>query len=249
MEDGPPDVPVDFLSERLKELLETMRGIKTDLAILMTRLQEARGRYALEGVVGDARESFGYPESGPSSTDLTIQELDDQFEMLREADVEVYPTGANKSEQPIIVRPSRTEHTNTGLNLIDLYNRAVTDSVARERFREAHQPLRVGTVNAVERRQNPTATINPEFQETTDGDFFAFPTARAGEFAVVPRLGLTIGAVSYHAGALGEMFGNPAYDPTRSYSCYQVRKPAIFKREGDRWQLQSPGELDLGAGD
>src|SRR4029078_12702915 len=138
-----------------------------DLAILMTRLQEARGRYALEGVVGDARESFGYPESGPSSTDLTIQELDDQFEMLREADVEVYPTGANKSEQPIIVRPSRTEHTNTGLNLIDLYNRAVTDSVARERFREAHQPLRVGTVNAVERRQNPTATINPEFQETT----------------------------------------------------------------------------------
>jgi hypothetical protein len=130
--------------------------------------------------------------------------------------------------------------------LLELYNHAVTDNFAREEFRERYQPIRLGTVNAVERRQNPTAEIKPEFRETTDGDFFAFRSAAATTYRVVPRLGLTVGAVSYNAGALGEMFGNPTYDPAQSYSHYQVRQSAIFKREGDKWLLDSPGQLDLG---
>jgi hypothetical protein len=130
--------------------------------------------------------------------------------------------------------------------LLDLYNNAVTDNFAREEFRERYQPIRLGTVNAVERRQNPTALIKPEFRETTDGDFFAFPSSAATTYRVVPRLGLTIGAVSYNAGALGEMFGNPTYDPAQSYSRYQVREPAFFKRDGDNWLLDKPGRLDLG---
>lgn len=132
--------------------------------------------------------------------------------------------------------------------LIDLYNSAITDSMGREQFREHYQPTRIGTVNAVERRQNPTTVITPQFRETTDGDFFAFELS-AHRYAVTPRLGLTVGAVSYNAGALGEMFGNPNYDPAQSYSRYRVLKPAIFKRDGDRWELIEAGRLDLGAPD
>ena len=132
--------------------------------------------------------------------------------------------------------------------LLELYNHAVTDNFAREEFRERYQPIRLGTVNAVERRQNPTAVISPEFRETTDGDFFAFPSG-ATTYRVVPRLGLTVGAVSYNAGALGEMFGNPCYDAAQSYSHYQVQQAAIFKRDGEKWELIEPGRLDLGVPD
>jgi hypothetical protein len=239
----PPDNQCDPLAGRLKELKEAMRGIKSDLIVMKLRL-ESRKRPAAKATVDDTREDFGYPESGATAT--PIQEFGDEFESPNDSGVGGYRNVESKSEQPIIVRRSLA---NTGLNIIDLYNQAVRDTVARERFRESHQPLRVGTVNAVERRQNPTATIKPEFKETTEGDFFAFRMSGSNQYAVVPRLGLTIGPVSYNAGALGEMFGNPTYDPTRSYSRYQVRKPAIFRRDGDRWELQSPGQLDLGPGD
>lgn len=131
-------------------------------------------------------------------------------------------------------------------DIIELYNRAVTDSSAREQFREEYQPLRVGTVNAVERRQNPT--IEAEFREATDGDFFAFKL-HGNEYAVVPRLGLTIEAITYNAGALGQVFGHPTYDPKLFYSRYRVQRPAIFRCDGDRWMMRSPGNLDLGPGD
>lgn len=133
--------------------------------------------------------------------------------------------------------------------LVHLYNNAVSDSFAREQFREHYQPIRIGTINAVERRQNPTALVKAEFRETSDGDFFALRLTDASNYAVVPRLGLTIGAVSYNAGALGEMFGNPPYDPAQSYSRYRLVKPALFKREGEHWVQEEPGALDLGPGD
>jgi hypothetical protein len=133
--------------------------------------------------------------------------------------------------------------------VIDLYNRALTDPLASQEFREQFQPIRIGIVNAVERRLNPTAPIDPEFRQTTDGDLFAFPLSEPNRYGVVPRLGLTIGPVSYQAGALGEVFGNPNYDPAQSYSRYQVRELALFKCDGDKWELDRPGQLDLGTPD
>lgn len=138
--------------------------------------------------------------------------------------------------------------TNIAREIIELYNEAVTNAAARERFRELHQPIRIGTVNAVERTRNPT--IEAEFKETTDGDFFAFAIPGKDEYTVVPRLGLTIEAVSYTAGALGEVFSKTqGHDPTRFYSRYRVRQPATFKRDGESWELLSSGELVLGDGD
>lgn len=138
--------------------------------------------------------------------------------------------------------------TNVAAEIAALYNRALTDTLARERLREEYQPIRVGTVNAVERRQNPT--IKAEFRETTDGDFFAFRIPGRNEYVVVPRLGVTIEAVSYTAGALGEVFDKTqGHDPKLFYSHYRVEEPAIFEREGECWELLEAGELDLGLGD
>jgi hypothetical protein len=131
-------------------------------------------------------------------------------------------------------------------NMVQLYNRAVTDTVARERFREHFCPLRIGTVNAVERRQNPT--IKAEIKETTDGDFFAVPRG-SNEFSVFPRLGLTIEAVSFGAGAIGEVYKTKGHDPKQFYSRYCVKKPAIFELEGELWVLREPGELEFSFGD
>jgi hypothetical protein len=131
-------------------------------------------------------------------------------------------------------------------DMVQHYNRAVSDSVARERFREHFCPIRIGTVNAVERRQNPT--IKAEIRETTDGDFFALPLG-SNEFAVFPRLGLTIEAVSFGAGAIGEVYKTKDHDPKQFYSRYHVKKPAIFQQEGELWVLRKPGVLELGPGD
>lgn len=138
--------------------------------------------------------------------------------------------------------------TTIARDILDLYNRAVIDTFARTQFREQFQPIRIGTMNAVERTGNPT--IDPEFRETTDGDFFACAIYGRNEYAVMPRLGLTIEAVSYNAGALGVVFNKTqGHDPKLFYSSYRVRQPATFKREGDRWELLTPGELDLGPSD
>jgi hypothetical protein len=132
--------------------------------------------------------------------------------------------------------------------IIELYNQAVNDSFAREQFRESVPTIRVGTVNAVERRQNPA--LDAEFKEASDGDFFAFAINGANTYAVVPRLGLTIEAIRYSAGAVGEVFDKTRnYDSQHFYSRYRVRQPAIFKCDGDRWQLLQSGELDLGPSD
>lgn len=132
--------------------------------------------------------------------------------------------------------------------MVQLYNLAVNDTVAREQFREQFCPVRIGTVNAVERRQNPT--IKADIRETTDGEFFALPISGTKEFAVFPRLGLTIEAVSFSAGAVGEVFGNTqGHNPKLFYSHYTVKQPAIFRLEGEHWNLKEPGELKLGYGD
>jgi hypothetical protein len=132
--------------------------------------------------------------------------------------------------------------------IVELYNRAVTDPFAREQFRERYQAVRVGTVNAVERSQN--LAIEAEYKETSDGDFLAVAIAGGDAYAVVPRLGLTIESVRYTAGALGVVFGDTrGHDPQHFYSRYRVLRPAKFKRRGDRWELSSPGELELGTCD
>ena len=155
---------------------------------------------------------------------------------------------ASQSPEPDLdIETSFPVSQNTPDAMVEFYNRAVNDPVTGERFREEYSPIRIGTVNAVERRQNPT--IKAEIRETSDGDFFAL-RIEGNVFAVFPRLGLTIEAVSYTAGAMGEVFEKTRnHDPKLFYSRYRVKDPALFRFEGGRWQLCEPGELDLGIGE
>jgi hypothetical protein len=172
----------------------------------------------------------------------------------REASPPVSPSDEEKREKyapievDIRIEPKEEQFagTSTAEEIVRLYNRALTDSSASARFRELYQPLRIGTINAVERRQNPT--LEEEFRETTDGDFFAIPLSGRPVHAVVPRLGLTIEVVSLNAGALGKVFGILDFDSKEYYSRYTVTRPAIFRKEGQRWVLAEPGEMDLGPG-
>jgi len=155
-------------------------------------------------------------------------------------------------EEPSRLRGPKTKtglvNTSVTAEIVALYNRALIDTLAREQLREQYQPTRVGTVNAVERRQNPT--IKAEFREATDGDFFAFGLSGDNQYLIVPRLGVTIEAVSFSAGALGEVFSKTQnHDPKLFYSHYSVVQPAIFERKDQCWELLEAGELDLGPGD
>lgn len=159
-----------------------------------------------------------------------VSETDGQFPKIRLAN--------QQTSRPLSRAP-------TAEAILELYNRAVLQISVREEFRETYQPVRIGTVNAEERTRNPT--IQSEFRQTTDGDFFALPIQGTDKYSVLPRLGLTIEAVSYGAGAVGQVFSKtPNYDPKLFYSRYAVRIPARFRKVGERWDLIDPGELDLG---
>lgn len=223
----------------------------------VARLQDAR--QAIKSIEADVKQAYdwwgftgGKQEKAATGDGVTH-------------DSEFSPSVSNSAEETSIIRKYNQGHSPEALaevsgrsadaalgvnvtpGLLELYNRAVTDTEAREQFRDRHMPIRFGTVNAVERRQNPT--LDPEFREATDGDFFAFAIPGRKEYAVMPRLGLTIESVSYGAGALGKVFDCPRYEPGLFYSRYRVRRPATFNRDGDRWELRSPGELDLWSGD
>lgn len=173
----------------------------------------------------------------------------DQPTITRHGRQEEYEVPGERTRVAKPINTFRTTQHNPLNEMVELYNLAVNDTVAGERFREQFCPLRIGTVNAVERRQNPT--IKADFRETTDGDFFALPiSGKTHEFAVFPRLGLTIEAVSFSAGAVGEVFEKTQeHNPKLFYSHYTVKHPAIFRLEGGQWHLREPGELKLGSGD
>jgi len=170
----------------------------------------------------------------------------------RGGDIDSYSELYDQGLDVRIIEPEARETRSQGQSaeddIIELYNRAVLQNLVREEFRERYQPVRVGTVNAEARTRNPT--IKSEFQEATDGDLFALPIAGTDRYSVFPRLGLTIEAVSYGAGGLGEVFSKtPKYDPKLFYSRYAVRSPATFRKLGERWDLIDSGKLDLGQPD
>jgi hypothetical protein len=172
----------------------------------------------------------------------------DQPTITRRGREEEYELPGERAKPGRPIRTFKTTKDNPLNEMVQLYNLAVNDTVAREQFREQFCPVRIGTVNAVERRQNPT--IKADIRETTDGEFFALPISGTNEFAVFPRLGLTIEAVSFSAGAVGEVFEKTQeHNPKLFYSHYAVKQPAIFRLEGGHWNLREPGELKLGYGD
>lgn len=240
--------------------VEQLQSIKRHIADLKSRIEKVNPWLAPsplgKGAGKSDASSTPKREHPPAHSDIEEMEWFSKHDAAQDSRADSiaidrsYTRSHSKEEQ---LPPERhiadgRSRPGVGAELVEFYNRAVKDPDVREQFRDKFPAIRLGTVNAVERRQNPG--INAEFKETTDGDFLAFAIPGKQEYFVVPSLGLTIESVGYTAGALGEVFRDTqGYDTQRFYSNYSVRRPAIFKRDGDRWELCSPGELELGPGD
>jgi hypothetical protein len=246
-----PKAPHPLVTQ-LRQLRQSVKSIKEDIADAAPSVTTSQPRVTMKG---DERRRPYYGMFTPTGDNVQ----DDASRRTKSATNDASgarPTiGSHYHDErmreaqrfPVEGGASGYAIPNVWAEIVELYNRAVTEPSSRERLRERYQAVRVGTVNAVERRQNPT--IKAEYREASDGDFLAYPVGR-DEYIVVPSLGLTIESVGYTAGALGEVFKNTqGYDPQRFYSSYRVRQPAIFRCDGDHWELCSPGELDLGPGD
>lgn len=250
----PKEADGNPLAVRLQESQDKIKGITSDVERVIQSLNAGIHQR------NDSRRSAQLPGEPLEAAESMEDDSQNEFSSLFHPDSS--PEGKTPDASvPLIVRHRNADEeqgsagrvarmpasTNVPGQIIDLYNRAVTDNFAREQFREQYQPLRVGTVNAVERTRNPN--IDAEFRETTDGIFFALAIPGKNEYAVVPRLGVTIEAVSFNAGAVGEVFDCPGYEAGLFYSRYRVRQPATFKRDGERWELLKRGALDLGPND
>jgi hypothetical protein len=170
----------------------------------------------------------------------------------------------SESFEPSPLEPRDLKNTGFGVNDYDsqlsyespvkafcrLYNDAVDDPSLRAEFRDRYRPQRIGTVNAMQRRRNPS--LSPEFQTSNDGDYFAVaelvPAQRG--FAVVPRFDLTFQDTNYGPGAMGIVFDCPNYDEGLSYRSVKVVQPAIFEPDaGTGWKVARKGILSLGVGE
>jgi hypothetical protein len=125
---------------------------------------------------------------------------------------------------------------------IPLYNRAVTDRAARDKFSKQFQFLQLGNKNSLE--QHLGHASEPEFRETTNGDFLA-ATNDERIYYVVPQFDITITPQSFVSGGINYAFECPNHDPNLSYSDIKVKRPAQFERRDDQWILKKQGELIL----
>lgn len=150
--------------------------------------------------------------------------------------------------------PAIKEQGQAATPLTNDYNKAVSNPVERDTFRQKYSAVRFGTVNAVERRMDPR--IPPQFKTTSDGDFFAF---RVGDkFRVYPRLGLTLEPVGFGAGALGKAFDIQGMRASKNsvtgeqtpigdfnHNEFHVSRPAVFTESDGKWQLEARGQIVL----
>lgn len=129
---------------------------------------------------------------------------------------------------------------------IHLYNTTIADEQRQSEFNKRFKPIRVDVINALDRRRDPK--LNPQFQSSNSGDLLVVEIngARPTSFVVFPRFELTIYESNYRAGAFGEVFHCPIFNPKQRYSVHSVQSPAFFSMgQSGSWTLERKGELEL----
>ncbi|MBI3650562.1 MAG: hypothetical protein HY231_05885 [Acidobacteria bacterium] len=130
------------------------------------------------------------------------------------------------------------------------YNQAADDTSQRQAFRNQYNPIRFGTSNAMQRRED--FSIDPIFQTANDGDYYAIQLGNSNQYAVVPRFDLTFQESSYGPGAMGMVFDCPQFNPQLRYRRVRVHQAAIFESQDKQtWKLVPGrrGQLQLGQGE
>jgi len=269
------DVSIDGVKEalvRLKtvvQILESTVGIKfpdeepqstgQGLFVTTTNLKQVEGMVvSLTSRIQNATDHI--PSTGTEKTDGDVTKTDtdhvpriitvSESEQGIDGDNRQVSTGENARVQfyPASRVPSAAEfHDSNQSSLIDFYNQAVENRNIRGEFQERFHPLRIGTINASDRRRDPS--LPPEYREASDGNFLAIEDSRRMSYLIVPRFDLTIKETNYGAGAIGTIFNCSRWDPLLSYSRVTLERPAVFEKSGEIWLLKTPGVLDLGQGD
>lgn len=138
-----------------------------------------------------------------------------------------------------------TEPENLTSQLVRLYNRGVDNRTTRHEFWEKFSVTRIDNNNAVAQRMGEVS--EPDFRESSRGDFLAVENSDNQTYLVVPQFDTTITSEAFNEGGIGFVFDCPNYNPQSAYSVVKVEKPAIFRREGERWFLVDgkKGRLNL----
>lgn len=66
-----------------------------------------------------------------------------------------------------------------------------------------------------------------------------------GLFYVLPWFDSTLNSSAYNEGGFGHVFACPGYDPETAYTVVRVKRPAVFRQDGDAWVRVEKGELIL----
>lgn len=126
--------------------------------------------------------------------------------------------------------------------ITQLSNRGVDDRSDRDLFREKYAIIRLGNNKAVELRLGEV--VEPEFRELDNGNFLAISSPN-GSFYVLPRFDTTLNSSAYNESGFGYVFDCPDYNPDMAYTIVRLKRPAIFRRDGDNWTRIEKGALIL----
>lgn len=126
--------------------------------------------------------------------------------------------------------------------LVALYNEAAENRDLRDSLWEKFHITLIENVNAVEQRIGNT--LQPEFRQSNDGNFYAVEDTSSGNFLVVPKFDFTIKSINYES-TVKFGFICPDFDDNCTYSRFAVLEPALFVKSGDIWRVERQGRLIL----
>ncbi len=103
--------------------------------------------------------------------------------------------------------------------------------------------LSFGVLNA--RDTFTDRTVAPRFGLLSNGNYWLLKD-EGGVGFVVPKLGIVFQSSHHDTEAMGTVFKCEGYQPGYIYRRITLRKPARFANQGDLWELQDPGAIELG---
>lgn len=190
-----------------------------------------------------AREDFKKVANKNQSTSITQHKLEDE-DFFRKDGVDVAEslrTSPRQGDESPAFKFS-DDSLNPYAQITQLYNQGVDDRTARDKFRNEYPIIRLGNNKAVEQRLGEVG--QPEFRKLDNGNFLAVPKAQ-GTFYVLPWFDSTLNSSAYNEGGFSHVFVCPSYEPESAYTVLRVKRPAIFRQDGDTWTRVEKGELIL----
>lgn len=131
--------------------------------------------------------------------------------------------------------------------VVAAYNDASSGG-SRGAFMERYPCDRLDVANAREVARDPST--EPEFMAANSGDYLMLKEAlHSNQYAVVPRFGLSYSGDHHTRSAMMHVFRSEGVEDGLRYENFRLVAPALFRKRSDgSYELDQPGELELGLG-